>query len=91
MCTSVPQIVVAVIRMTASPARGIGFGRSTTPSRPGSRNATAVIVSIASSWVEPSVQDDADDVPLLPAGGRIEDAGARRDERGKVRGDRFLY
>jgi hypothetical protein len=28
MCTSVPQIVVVVIRITASPARGIGFATS---------------------------------------------------------------
>ena len=28
MCTSVPQIVVAVMRMTASPALGRGFGTS---------------------------------------------------------------
>ena len=30
MCTSVPQIVVVVMRMTASPASGAGFGTSST-------------------------------------------------------------
>src|SRR5262245_53041982 len=44
MCTSVPQMVVVVIRMTASPARGLGFATSSTAMRSLPRKTTAFIV-----------------------------------------------
>jgi hypothetical protein len=44
MCTSVPQIVVALILITASPGPGTGFGTSSTPICPLPRNTTALIV-----------------------------------------------
>jgi hypothetical protein len=43
--------VVVVMRMTASPARGLGFGRSSMAIRPGPRNAATFIISIV--WVPP--------------------------------------
>ena len=46
MCTSVPQMVVVVIRMTASPGPGIGFGSSSTPMRPFPSNTTAFIIDM---------------------------------------------
>ena len=49
MWTSVPQMVVVVMRMTACPARGVGLGRSSMASRPFPRNATAFMVSIAAA------------------------------------------
>ena len=71
MCTSVPQMVVVVMRTTASPARGIGFGRSTTtePPRLEERHRSHRVHRILLRRA--SVQDDADDVPLLPACGRM--------------------
>src|SRR5689334_21370279 len=44
MCTSVPQIVVVVIRMIASPTPGVGFGTSSTAMRSLSLKTTAFIV-----------------------------------------------
>src|SRR3954471_773787 len=49
MWTSVPQMVVVVMRTTAWPARGDGFGRSTMPRRPVPRKATAFMVSMVAS------------------------------------------
>src|SRR5262245_23817495 len=46
MCTSVPQIVVAVMRMTASPARGLGFGTSSIRRSSIPLKTTAFIFSI---------------------------------------------
>ena len=46
MCTSVPQMVVVVTRMTACPAFGIGFGRSSMTRELMPRNATAFMVLI---------------------------------------------
>src|SRR5262245_43131292 len=51
MCTSVPQIVVAVIRITASPARGVGLGTSSTAIRFLPLNTTAFIVAMISTPV----------------------------------------
>src|SRR5215471_20213664 len=51
MCTSVPQIVVVVILMTASPARGVGRGTSSTAIRFVPLNTTAFIVFMATSAV----------------------------------------
>jgi hypothetical protein len=47
MWTSVPQIVVSVIRMSASPGPGRGLATSSMSYSPGARNTFARIVSIA--------------------------------------------
>src|SRR5262245_9336866 len=47
MCTSVPQMVVVVMRMTAWPARATGLGRSSSASRFFSLKTTAFMVCMA--------------------------------------------
>src|SRR5262252_501009 len=49
MCTSVPQIVVVVILMTASPARGTGLGTSSTAIRSLLLKTTAFMVFMTTS------------------------------------------
>src|SRR5262245_10463989 len=49
MWTSVPQIVVVVIRITASPNPACGFGTSSIAMRSRPRKTTAFIVSMGSS------------------------------------------
>src|SRR4051812_33796447 len=56
MCTSVPQIVVAVMRIRACPQAGCGFGTSSSASRFFSLNTTAFIVFIAVPF-QSSVRD----------------------------------
>ena len=46
MCTSVPQMVVAVMRITASPPFGLGFGTSSIRRSLTPRNTTTFIVSM---------------------------------------------
>ena len=52
MCTSVPQMVVVVMRMTASPTRGIGLGTSSTAIRSLPLKTTAFIVFMTASPLE---------------------------------------
>ena len=83
MCTSVPQIVVAVIRMTASPGPGTGFGTSSMPICPLPRNTTAFIVVMiaAFSFIAGCTTFTFTSIPRLTLSVTMQKSSKRRSHR----------
>src|SRR4051812_5577591 len=68
MWTSVPQIVVVVIRMTASPGPAVGRATSVTAMSPGARKTVARIVSVLGGRLAPKVLVSVMSVPYRLVG-----------------------